>query len=65
MKIIDITSNPIAREKYIERCRTERFVHERAANAPFLVGLHYAFMTESKRCHILGKYIKNYSSVLV
>jgi hypothetical protein len=60
MKTIDIAvskfGNIIPEEYKIERC-----VHERVADSPFLVGLHYAFRTQSKACFVVGEYINNYS----
>jgi hypothetical protein len=60
MKITDIPSSPIFREDYNSRCRAERDIHERVADTPFLVGMHYTFQTESKQCLVMGEYIKHY-----
>jgi hypothetical protein len=63
MKTTEIPGSPVSRENDNEQCRVERYVHERVADAAFLVGLHYAFQTESKRYLVLGEYTKNYSLI--
>jgi hypothetical protein len=60
MKTTDIPGSPVSRENDNERCRIERYVHEIVTDAPFLVGMHYAFQTETKQVLVLGEYIKNY-----
>ncbi|KDR20335.1 probable serine/threonine-protein kinase ndrB [Zootermopsis nevadensis] len=55
MKMINIIGNK-SQENDREQCRTEHAVHERVANVPFLVGLYYAFQTNSNLCLALDYY---------
>jgi hypothetical protein len=60
MKITKM-SKVLSAEKGMERLKSERFVHQNVTECPFLVGMYYSFMTESKVSLMLGEYIKNCS----
>jgi hypothetical protein len=44
-----------------EQIDTERYVHERGSESPFLVGLGYTIQTPSKMFLFVGEYINNCS----
>jgi hypothetical protein len=43
---------------FYEQC-TERLVHQAVSTYPFLVGLHYAFLSMSGLFLLVGEYIRN------
>lgn len=57
MKVLKKT-NIVQKMKTAEHTKTERQVLEAIGRSPFLVGMYYAFQTESKLYLILGMFAK-------
>jgi hypothetical protein len=56
MKTMDKDS--IIAGNHLNNVLRERLVHEEVIGVPFLVGLKYAFQTQSQLYLVLGEYIK-------